>query len=399
MRVLVVAHRLEIGGTQVNAIDLAAAIAQKTDIEIVFAATPGPSSALAAVKQLHVHPLPDATRHPSWARVTALMRLADEVGPDLVHVWDWPQCFDAYPGLHLLRRLPILCTEMSMVVPRFIPRHLPTTFGTVQLAERASRTRQGPVHLMEPPVDLEANRPGVVSGAAFRLKHDISADEVLVVMVCRLESWLKLESIERGMAAIDALAERYLVRLAIVGEGSAAARVAQAAEAVNRRHQREVITLTGALVDPREAYEASDLMLGMGGSALRTMAFATALVVVGQQGFSRVLDEHSLPIFQHQGWYGLGSGAPDDLGGQIERLITDPRERNRLGELGAATVRSHYGLGAAASNLEQWYREAANRPVPVRRALVEAGRTVGLRAARSTQRAGQRALVAGRSTR
>ena len=43
------------------------------------------------------------------------------------------------------------------------------------------------------------------------------------------------------------------------------------------------------------------------------MAFAKPLVVVGERGFSRVLDEDTLPTFLHQGWYGLGDGRPDDL--------------------------------------------------------------------------------------
>lgn len=385
MKVLVVAHRMELGGTQVNAIDLANKIRTRTDIEVVFAATPGPAGELARASGLPIRALPEASRHPSRARVSALAQLAKEVRPDLVHVWDWPQCFDAYPGLHLGRGLPILCTQMSMVVPRFIPRHLATTFGTVELAQQAARMRSGPVHLLEPPVDIEANRPGVVSGEAFRTQLGVAADTILVAMVSRLESWLKMESLQRGVAAVDELAHRHPVRLVIVGEGSAARQVAALAAEVNAWHGAEVVTMAGAMVDPRPAYEAADVMIGMGGSALRTMAFATPLVVVGQRGFSRVLDEETLGMFLYQGWYGLGSGTPDDLGGQLERLMLDPLERKRLGELGLATVHDRYDLEVAAARLERWYREVADQPVNRARALVEGGRTVALRTARATQ--------------
>ncbi len=385
MKVLVVAHRLELGGTQVNAIELAAQFNTNPDVDVVFAAAPGPNSELARASGLDLRPLPDATRHPSRAVMAALAELADEERPDLVHVWDWPQCFDAYPGLHLRRRLPMLCSIMSMVVPRNIPRHLETTFGTVELAERARKVRSGAVHLLEPPVDITANRPGLASGLEFRSELGLGPDEILVAMVTRLEAWAKLEGLQRTLDAVEVLASRHPVRLVIVGEGTAREVVARRAAEVNGRHGREVVTLTGGMLDPRPAYGAADVMVGMGGSALRTMAFGVPLVVIGERGFSRVLDEQTLPMFLHQGWYGLGTGEPEDLEAQLERLVTDPVERKRLGELGVATIATTYDLGVAAGHLEQWYREAATRPVPVGRALAEAGRTTFLRTARSAQ--------------
>ncbi|TPG13844.1 glycosyltransferase family 4 protein [Pedococcus bigeumensis] len=385
MRVLVVAHTLDLGGTQTNAIELAHEMGRRGLADIVFAASPGPAEAWARDRGLDLRLLPPAERHPSAARARALDQLAREVRPDLVHVWDWPQCFDAYPGLHLRQHLPMLCTVMGMVVPRFIPRHLPTTFGTVELAERARTSRLGPVHLLEPPVDRAANRPGLVDGQGFRVSHGISDDELLITMVCRLESWLKMESLQRGIAAVDELAERYPVRLVIAGTGSARDAVAERAEQVCRRHGRAVVQLAGALMDPRPAYAAADLMLGMGGSALRSMAFGKPLVVVGEQGFSRVLDEDSVQTFLHQGWYGLGSGAYDDLPGQVERLLLDAPLRQSLGTLGERIVAEHYDLGVAAEQLGEWYREVAAAPVPAVRAVTEAGRSAAIVGGRRAQ--------------
>lgn len=399
MKVLVVAHRLELGGTQVNAIELAAAFNDHADIHVVFAAAPGPNSELARASGLDLHHIPDASRHPSRAVMLALGELADREEPDLVHVWDWPQCFDAYAGLHLRRRIPMLCSIMSMVVPRNIPRHLPTTFGTVELAEKASRVRRGPVHLLEPPVDIASNRPGVVDGAGFRAELGIAPEELVVAMVCRLEAWAKLEGLRRAMIAVDDLAGSHRVRLLIVGEGTAREVVERHAVEVNRHHGREVVTLTGGMLDPRPAYEAADLMIGMGGSALRTMAFAVPLVVVGERGFSRVLDETTLPMFLHAGWYGLGDGTEDDLRAQIEGLLVDPLARKRLGELGCTVIAEHYDLNVAARNLEGYYRETATTKVPVAEATAEAVRTVGLRTARASQQIALRGLGTARPRR
>ena len=203
MKVLVVAHRMDIGGTQTNAIELASHVQKHHGVEVVIAAAPGPAAAWATDRGVDLRLLPDSDRHPSMTRVRALTDIAEDVRPDLVHVWDWPQCFDAYPGLHLRMRLPVLCTCMGMVVPRFIPRHLVTTFGTRELAASARHTRRGTVHLLEPPVDVEANRPGVVDGKELRAEWGIAPDELLISMVSRLESWLKLESLTRTIAAVS----------------------------------------------------------------------------------------------------------------------------------------------------------------------------------------------------
>lgn len=375
MKVLVVAHRLELGGTQVNAIELAAQVRDQHGVEVVVAAAQGPAQGLIEERHLPYIPLPDADHHPAGDRVRALTRIGARERPDLVHVWDWPQCFDAYPGLHLGQRRPMLCTVMTMVVPTFLPRHVATTFGTPALARTAQRMRTGPVFLLEPPVDLAANRPGAVDGQAMRRTWELAPGELAVVTVSRLEDWRKLEGLERTIDVVDRLASRQPVRLVIVGDGSARPRLQAKADAVNASHGRQVVRLTGPMLDPRPAYAASDVMLGMGGSALRTMAFGKPLIVLGEQGFARVLDEQSSEMFVDQGYYGLAGSQPDDLEAQLERLLLDPPHRLRIAEHGLRLVRERYSLREAADRLTTWYSAVAAVPVPLRQATLEAART------------------------
>jgi glycosyltransferase involved in cell wall biosynthesis len=368
MKVLVAAHRLELGGTQVNAVELAATVRDRHGVDVVFAGTPGPAVALAEDRGLVVRPLADSTRHPSPTRVRQLAHLARTEGVDLVHAWDWTQCFDCYPGVYLGQRVPMLCTVMSMVVPSFVPTQLPTTFGTEQLAERAATRRRGPVDLLEPPVDTAANAPGTGNGAEFRARFGISREEIAIVIVGRLEFWLKYEGLLRALEAADAMAGRP-IRLVLVGEGSAAADIAARAADVNGRHAREVITLTGGLVDPRPAYDAADIVLGMGGSALRALAFAKPVVVLGEGGFSRIFDETSIELFCYQGWYGVGDGTPDDLLGQIKSLVDAPDTRARLGEFGRNLVTRRFGLEPASDRLVEVYQRTIRRGAPRAAAL------------------------------
>jgi glycosyltransferase involved in cell wall biosynthesis len=358
MKVLVAAHRMELGGTQVLSVELAASIRDRHGVDVLYAATPGPASSLADDHALRLLPLSDATRHPTLTRVRELSRLAREQKVDLVHAWDWPQCFDCYPGAYLLQRIPMLCTLMPMVLPSFIPRQLPTTVGTEELAREARSKRFGWVELLEPTVDTVANAPGVADADSFRRRLGLRRDEMAVVIVGRLEYWLKFDSLVRAIEAADALADRP-VRLVIVGEGSAAADIQARATRVNAVHGREVISLTGGMVDPRPAYEAADVVLGMGASALRALAFAKPLVVLGERGFSRIFDASTVDLFCDQGWYGLGDGVPDDLVGQIKCLLDEPESRAELGSLGRGLVLRRYGLVPATDRLYDAYRRAA----------------------------------------
>src|ERR1700680_2468459 len=80
--------------------------------------------------------------------------------------------------------------------------------------------------------------------------------------------------------------------------------------AANARAGRKVAVLTGELQDPRSAYAAANVVLGMGGSALRGMAFGKPLIVQGERGFWELVTLESTLTFLRPGWEGGGpSGA------------------------------------------------------------------------------------------
>ena len=114
----------------------------------------------------------------------------------------------------------------------------------------------------------------------------MSTDELLVVCTSRLALNAKLESLVEAIDAIDLLAETLPVRLVIIGEGDASDPLAQRAAAVNRRRGRAVVTLPGPEPDPSPAYAAADVVVGMGTSILRGLAFAKPAIVQGERGFA-----------------------------------------------------------------------------------------------------------------
>lgn len=327
MKVLVYAHRLELGGTQTNAIELTAQARDRFGLDVTLFATPGPAAELAAGKGLRLLPAPDGLRNPSLGRMRALRAAVDRERPDLLHVWDWPQCLDALYGVAMPTRVPILCTVMSMTLARFLPRRVSLTFGTEELVARARAVRRGPVELLEPPVDTRANAPGVIDPTVFVARHRLDPDAARVVVVSRLVAWLKLEGLLRTISAVEELAVDRPVQLVVVGEGSAAAQVQARADEVNARTGRRVVVLTGGLVDPRPAYAAADVVVGMGSSALRALAFGKPLVVVGEHGFSQPFTPETAGVFTRLASTASVPAFPRQirLSGSCRRSSTTPR--------------------------------------------------------------------------
>src|SRR2546425_11425984 len=124
MKILVFAHQLEVGGTQVNAIELAAALRDFHGHDVALFATPGPMVELVRQKRLRFLAAPEVRLHPSPARMRALRDVVRRERPDIIHVWDWWQCLDAFYAVHLLMRTPIIVSDMCMSITRVLPKTL-----------------------------------------------------------------------------------------------------------------------------------------------------------------------------------------------------------------------------------------------------------------------------------
>jgi glycosyltransferase involved in cell wall biosynthesis len=380
MRVLIFPRDLELGGSSINAIDLAAAVREHGHDTMVFA-NRGPLEQRVTALGLPFQPaeVPQAPR-PSLHVMRALAAAVRRHRIDLVHTYEYWPCVEAFCGPGLLLGRPVLATILSMELPSYLPRSVPVAVGTRDLVDTAERSGQASAYLIEPPVDTAADRPGLdTSGfaAAFGLAHEASPgpdDPVLTVaIVSRVATQMKQESIERAMDAVALLAPSRAVRLLVVGDGSAMADVSGRAAAINDRIGKRAVVLTGALVDPRPAYAFADIVVGMGSSVLRGMAFAKPAVVVGERGFSMPVTPENMAVFDRTGFYGVDGGRPaveeDPLVDQLRQLVDDAPRRRRLGEFGLETVRQRYSLPAAAARLDRAYRQTvADRPGAGRRA-------------------------------
>jgi hypothetical protein len=111
------------------------------------------------------------------------------------------------------------------------------------------------------------------------------------------------------------------------------------------------------LADPRPAYSAAEVVVGMGGPAARGLAFGKALIVRGEGGWFRTFEPASAAaLFRANFWSDERDPDPvGDLAAGLEPLIREPVLRAELGRFGRRFAVEHFGLPALAEHLTSFY--------------------------------------------
>lgn len=371
MKILVYPHDLNMGGSQLNAIELAAAV-RALGHDVIMFGQPGSLNLRIQELGLEFIAAPKPHHQPSRTIVRALADVIRDRKIDIVHGYEWPPALESRLAVDRHPGTAVVCTVMSMSVAPFIPKTMPLLVGTREILDTEVAFGRASVELLEPPVDVRLNNPFLeLPLDDFRQRWNLNPDAYTVVLVTRLAQQLKLEGILTAMKAVGFLSEELKIQLLLVGDGPERDVVRANAQEINQLHGQGTIVLTGQLDDPRPAYSIADVALGMGGSALRAMAFAKPLIVQGEMGYWNLVTPETLPDFLEQGWFGVGPGKYAGEARLVEilrRLMPDDKQRMALGELGLRTVQDRYSLDRAARLQEHFYRQALR--VPPRSSLV-----------------------------
>jgi len=354
LRVIVGLNRLWLAGAELNAIDLATKFRERGHYLVIVGQEEDDRAMveLAEHRGFTVRMLP---RGRASSLIRPLESIVKEERIQLIHMYYSKLTIAALLGPYRRWGTPVVTTEYG-------PGPVKTSFcshlivGTEECAEGMRPWFDAPVSVIEPPVDIDHDRLDAVDADAFLSCHDIEdADRPRVVVVSRLDPSVKLEGILRTIDACAAL-ESLGVTLIIVGGGDALSDVQRAADRVNNRLRRRAVVVTGSLYDPRPAYAAADIVVGMGGSALRGMAFEKPVVILGTNGFALPLEPATAEYFF---WYGFyGQGPMYDLTTALQRILSDPALGATLGQFGRRTVESRYSLDLAYRRLERIYLAA-----------------------------------------
>jgi glycosyltransferase involved in cell wall biosynthesis len=365
MKILVFSNPFSVvGGCQVNAIELNAELRDVYGHDVVLFAAPGPMVKVAMERGLRFIPAPEIRNFPTLTMARALSNVIRHERPDLIQAWQYPQTVDAFYAGHLFLGIPMLAIDMhSECVARFSPKSPITTYGTPEFVDRARAIGRNHAELLLPPVDVRLNAPGAVDPRQIREQCGIGPNDILLVTVSRLSANLKYESLRRTIHAVRELGRELPVRLVLVGDGDARSRVEGLADDANAALGRRAVSLTGELLDPRPAYAAADIVIGMGGSALRGAAFGKPVIIVGERGFSAPLNQRTAQSFYYHGIYGIGDGSASNarLTSDILSLIQEKDNLLSLGAFSRQFVTTHFSLEAVSARLEAYCQAAVSR--------------------------------------
>lgn len=369
VRILISLFELSMGGSHINAIEIGSLIKQRGHDVIIYSPD-GPLRERVAELGLDYVPTRAARHRPSVAGVRRLNALVRERQIDLIHAYEWLPTLEAAYGPHLRMGMPVLSTVYSVQVPRFVPRNLPMIVGYPNELDIERGRGRNRVYTVVCPVDTDANAP-IADSSAARKRFGLHDDELATVLVSRFSPDLKREGLLSAIAAVGLVDPALNLRLLIVGDGPCREELRDAADAMNALAGREAVTLTGLLVDPREAYAAADIVLGMGTSAQKGMAFAKPVVIQGGRGYWELLTPQSMPKYLHHNFYGLGDGS--DGAPRLASIIGElARDRDRwleLGEFGRKQALAVFSNEEAADRVMEICEDVVSRPEsPVRRA-------------------------------
>lgn len=364
--VLVQLNNLELGGTQINAIDLAKAVEVHGFRSVLL----GPLNTLPEsgpdVRELaraRGVALEGYWPKPSVIpRALALNTVARRIGADIVHVYgSWGDPRSAYWGPCLGGSRPFVQTVYEMSVDPGVYRHTSLIIGTGYLLDELA-TRPGPTALVSPPVDVVGDAPDADGGRRFRESLGDFASRPLIVVVSRLAREMKSYPVEAAIRAMTHLADTDAL-LVVVGTGGEEARLRTIGDSVNEAVGRTMVVFVGAMSDPRPAYAAADIMLGMGGSAARSLAFAAPLIVHGEGGSAELFEPSTAAsLFRRSFWSEqLEPSAPVVLANMLRQLLADPARREQLGKFGRKFAVENFSLAAMAQRLAAFYDESLSR--------------------------------------
>jgi glycosyltransferase involved in cell wall biosynthesis len=381
-------HVLEIGGSQLGALDLASSLVNLGHEVVVFG-QPGPLVDRIRRLGLEYIPAPAPRGRPSPPVMRALGQLVRRRRIDLVHGFEWTAALEAYWGPRALFGVPAVGSVMSMAVAPFMPHDMPLIVATDQIADYERRHGRALVDVIEPAVDVRHDSPDAVDPAEFVRRYALDPEALTIICVARLAVELKLEGLLVAIDTVADLARHKPLQLVVVGDGEARDTVTQWAERANARAGRRVVILTGSLDDPRPAHAVADLALGMGTSALRAAAFRTPVIVQGERGFWELLTPDTEAQFLWTGWYGVGD-RPDEGRGRLEaalRQLDNPSRRRQLGEYSRQLIEKRFSLERATHlHVKLYERALADAPVRLATWLRPGSRSAGRLAVYRTRR-------------
>lgn len=365
LSILMIIDSLNIGGTETHVLALATSL-QARGHKVIIGTSGGPLTQQFTRAGLEVKLMSFQSDNPLYTNYTTLLEqtraIVQEHNIDLIHA-------HLIAGLKIAAQIsqefliPVVFTAHGMFYPR---RQLQSLIDATEHVVAVSlpvanfiNTRIGyskqQISVIPNGIDIKHFAPSDRKNE-FREELGVGDNELLITLVSRI-AWGKTRVIEEAINAVEALQEKYKVHLAIVGSGPDSGFITSLAGMVNRRHSEDIIHLTGAMLDPVEAYRGSDLVIGTARIALEAMSCGLPVIAAGNSGYvglitpQNFMDSWKLYFGDHDFLaYTSSTRLKEDIEQVIAGAVT-PQDLRRLRQL----VAKHFSIQQVTSGIESVY--------------------------------------------
>lgn len=360
--ILMIIDSLGVGGTETHVLAIAKSL-KKRGHRVIIGTGGGPLTNLFRNVGLEIRTMSFQSDNPLHTNYTTLLEQTRSIIQDydiqLIHAHQIaglkiaaqvsqerliPVVFTAHGMFYPRRQLQSLVDSAQHVIAVSLPvaSYINTTIGY---------SRQN-ISVIPNGIDVEHFTPA--KNDAFRKELGLGDEEFLITLCSRI-AWGKTRIIEDAIHAVEALQGQYPLRLAIVGSGPDSGFVHGLAHMVNRRQQDDLILLTGALLDPVEAYRGSDLVIGTARVALEAMSCGKPVIAAGNAGYVGLVTPDNFADAWRV-YFGdhdfLENSSPHRFESEIRQIIEGvPLDPVKLRQL----VTKHFSVEHVTGAIEQVY--------------------------------------------
>lgn len=368
LNILMVLDSLEIGGTETHVLEISKAL-QARGHKIVIGTSGGSFAQRFQQAGLKLIPMSFQSDNPIHTNYTELLQqmrdIVVEHEIELIHV-------HLIAGLKIANQIsqemliPVVFTAHGMFYPwRQLQSLIDGCEHVIAVSHPVAnwiKLRMGfpqkQTTIIPNGIDMDYFAPSKTPSNKFRQELGVKDSDFLISLVSRM-AWGKTRIIENAIQAIENLATRYNVKLAIVGSGPDSPFIRALTTMVNKRHSEDLIFLTGALLDPIEAYQESDLVIGTARVALEAMSCGKPVLAAGNSGYVGLITPENFAAHWKL-YFGdhdyLSFPNSSKLEQDLEQIITKPDLLEQAKQIRPLML-DYFSIESTINQIEQVYAQ------------------------------------------
>lgn len=360
MNILFFITKLEVGGCQINAISLAKALTKRGH-HVIFFSQSGPLCNLLKEANIAHHPINYDVRHPSIGLMKEMARVAKRHKIDIIQAFDSLPLMEAY-GSQFWHNCPVFgMITAQRIPPFFIPKKRAIAMVNPDIRNTYITQLGFPrenIKLIAERLDCDFYRPKDKIEASFYENHRLNPKIPIVSIISRVDEG-KLATVFLFINTAYYWKKNFgddkPVQFVITGSGPAFKKLTMK---VAELMLSDTVICTGEILDIPSLMNASSIVLGMASTCQQGLATGTPVIVLGDNGYSAIVDEQSFPFLaeMHFNVHRIAISQPEHrLSEHIYKVLTDKDYSSQLKQFGRSVALKNFTSKVGAKKLEEIY--------------------------------------------